>query len=497
MTGFSTDGVPIQASATADGAPLLPSYVSRKALNTIEVFDQDDFGIFVADEVTLIDDTIYRIMAPFVLSKGGLVIPDGATVEFQSTGQMINFITYTNANKPFLRGDSVTALKWTNLRVVFISATQELFDLTGNGMGPIQMNFGEFAGIANAGLGHITGFVTNLLSYSAFVGFPAWADELLIKDVDTLAFGCGFFNIGASSNNALLAFESTAEHCFEVVNSRMVLQAGESALRVSTLIQDDASRVVVESVITGTLGDLFDPSGLDEIDPRVNSKGNFGRADSTISIEGNLAGAADTTLIPVVNAWIRPTVDVSWVYEEANRLVGSTSGTVEYIGLEPATLKLDGSISLEPPTGTRLLAATFVRTLRNEIPITFDNTTNTFTAVGLSNGEIVDLEFTPGTLPTGLRTDALYYIVNDDQFSYTPGGAVVTFSDDGTGPNTVDHAELHGSEAHSSVAKGNPISIPLTALALFNPGDHFEIFVRNVENDADIEATIGYLRGSS
>lgn len=72
----------------------------------------------------------------------------------------------------------------------------------------------------------------------------------------------------------------------------------------------------------------------------------------------------------------------------------------------------------------------------DDIPLTVDHTTDTFTATAhlLENDTKVKLRAT--VVPTGLSTATTYYIVNAAantfQLSLTPGGAVVTFSDNGT-----------------------------------------------------------------
>jgi uncharacterized phage protein gp47/JayE len=75
--------------------------------------------------------------------------------------------------------------------------------------------------------------------------------------------------------------------------------------------------------------------------------------------------------------------------------------------------------------------------------VTFTNATNTvdLTAHTLVIGDPIQFS-TTGTLPTGISPQSIQYWVvvttaNDFQVSLTKGGSVVTFSDDGTGVNTI------------------------------------------------------------
>lgn len=80
---------------------------------------------------------------------------------------------------------------------------------------------------------------------------------------------------------------------------------------------------------------------------------------------------------------------------------------------------------------------------QGSVVVTFTNATNTvdLTAHTLTNGDPIQFS-TTGILPTGLLPQAIQYwvvtaTVNDFQVSLTKGGAAVTFSDDGTGTNSI------------------------------------------------------------
>ena len=76
------------------------------------------------------------------------------------------------------------------------------------------------------------------------------------------------------------------------------------------------------------------------------------------------------------------------------------------------------------------------------VPFTADNTTNTLTCTGHSfNDDDTVTLWSEDALPNGLDAAATYYVINRTentlQFSLAQGGAVVTFSDNGSGRMTI------------------------------------------------------------
>jgi hypothetical protein len=118
------------------------------------------------------------------------------------------------------------------------------------------------------------------------------------------------------------------------------------------------------------------------------------------------------------------------------------------------------------------------------------NATNLFTkaAHGMLNGTVVQLT-TVTTLPTGLSLATNYYIVqktvNTFKFALTEGGAVVTFSDDGTGDHTVTPA--FGSLSTSPDTQAGEG-------ASFNPVGADEVAANTDIADADMMEIVGFGR---
>lgn len=113
-----------------------------------------------------------------------------------------------------------------------------------------------------------------------------------------------------------------------------------------------------------------------------------------------------------------------------------------YNGTTKALYQYNGNVAVQEYTGgtstSNLLASLGA--------FTADNTTDTmtFTSHGMSNGWAVEITNSGGALPTGLSAGTEYYIVNQTahtfQLSLTVGGAVESFSTDGTGTHTIYRA---------------------------------------------------------
>lgn len=454
------------------------------------VYEESDFGEFIDDEVLLEDGKWYDIKADFELSSGGLRCPAGAKVVICAACPGTYTITYTNTAKPMFLASGGRDMQLFNFDVVFDSATQDVFDLTGNGVGSMLMQSCKISVIENSGSGLIDGYAGCDFGLVRLANSSA---ELLIRDCDTVISQCSFSN-DVDTSGALVAFESTAPFNFEVFNSKLTPKANESALRISSGTQDAGSRFLASDLVTGApTGELFDTTALDELDPRVTARDNPGRASSGVSGQGNLEDNVAITTIPSVNAWVMFNAN-TWAFANESRVACDSAGPVTYVGLEPVLIKLDGNVVMEPATANKKLAASYVKIGVESTSVTFDNTTNTITAAGLSNDDTISFHNTPGTLPVEIRKDLLYFIVSDDQLSYTEGGSAIAFGDDGTGPNSLDSIELVGSRSPISITAGNALEVVVQALTVIDTGEMVSLFVRNESDAVNIEVTHAYSR---
>ncbi len=232
----------------------------------------------------------------------------------------------------------------------------------------------------------------------------------------------------------------------------------------------------------------------------VFALGNGQAANSAITAEAILATNALVTDIPAVNALVLINA-TTWTGEGEERMSVGSDGHTEYTGLFPdAPIKLDGNITLEPASSTKMLAAQFGRQDAARITVTFTNGTNIVneTSTPLVDGDNLTFHDNAGTLPAELREDIVYFVVsqatNTFQVSYTSGGSAIAFTDDGSGTNTYAAADMHGSAPSNSVASNNPRTVVPHALESLSTGDSVFVAVKNEDDAIDIEVTKGYYR---
>jgi hypothetical protein len=103
--------------------------------------------------------------------------------------------------------------------------------------------------------------------------------------------------------------------------------------------------------------------------------------------------------------------------------------------------------------------------------VTFDGTGNLVleTATVRVNGDKIVFYGTAGTLPTGLFSDRIYYVVNattdNFQVAWTMGGAPVDFIGNGTPPNTYKVIDIVGATGRVTI-DGAGVAVDLNPLTL-------------------------------
>ena len=148
--------------------------------------------------------------------------------------------------------------------------------------------------------------------------------------------------------------------------------------------------------------------------------------------------------------------------------------------------------SADPPQ------APSVNLTSTENTVTFTNSTNIVneTSTARVNGDFLSFRDTAGTLPTGIRPDIVFVVINQTtntfQLSYTTGGGAVTFSDDGTPVNTYRVATLHGAIPSPDVQATDPKDlIPQAIIPALIDSTMFAVVINNTD-DVDIEVNSGY-----
>ena len=247
---------------------------------------------------------------------------------------------------------------------------------------------------------------------------------------------------------------------------------------------------------TGT----WNNGSLDETDPRLTVTDNPAIKDSlTIAEMSFLNAAPSTTAIPAVEALVLIN-ETGWVFADIERFTGDSVGVLNYTGLAPNSVLVDGNINFEPAASTKDLSARIVDIASASFTVTFTNGTDTVneTATTLVDDDLVSFRTTPGTLPAALRTDIVYYVVNQAvnsfQLSYTSGGAVVTFADNGTPPNSYQNSVVHGSRPVNTIAANSPREVIPQALVEVSVGAVIVYVISNLSDAVDVIVNAGYMR---
>ena len=254
---------------------------------------------------------------------------------------------------------------------------------------------------------------------------------------------------------------------------------------------------------TGAGGTVFAPGSLDYKD--LDFTGNTGAdiINSSIAVSARLTGNATVTDIPAVNAFVIPTAS-TWAEcpgVEIERGTLSTDGVWEYTGNSAAKVILAGNIAPDPSTATKDLAARFINIHAHATQaVTFTNATNTINEVGTSlvNGDLISFYETAGTLPTGLRKDIVYYVINKAvdsfQISYTSGGAAVAFTTDGVGTNVYSLCTCIGSVPRNAIASGTPRDLPPNGFTDVINGDKVAFVLQNLTDAVNLNCGEAYFR---
>ena len=116
----------------------------------------------------------------------------------------------------------------------------------------------------------------------------------------------------------------------------------------------------------------------------------------------------------------------------------------------------------------------------------------------MSNGDIVSFINSPGTLPTELRKDVFYFVVNRTvdsfQVAYTIIGPALEFTDAGSGLNVFSPASIHGQTTRLPIADNSPRDLIPQGLATITPYKKIALLVLNLSDSGDIDVRNLYYR---
>lgn len=468
--------------------------------NFIFVSKESDFGVASGGEIELKTQMHYRIMKPVTIVNQ-LAVPVGGLVAISSSDQIINTLVHAQAGGvAWIKGSGIGVLDLMDLQVVQTTNTSQYFDISGAPGSFLRINKCRFTNtdVGGGEMGNISNFAAVDISKPAFINNRS---GLSILDCDG-QIDSGLLQNPAALGTIFLDLQTTEPHEFEVRNTKIAPRVGESAFDISSTNQDVGSRYLITNCVTRdvdyAVGVIFDD--LNQFDPRVNVVENFNIEDSTVSAEAR-SNISLVTIIPSLNAHVIINGGTSFSFTELNRIVGTTDGVMEVTSLEPAKLVLDGNISVKPDqSGTDIISARFAKIGTEARTVTFNAASNLINDTGtpLSNGDQVSFFNNAGTLPAELFPNIIYFVVgqtaNTFQVAYFQNGPVITFGDQGSGVNTYDIAELHGSNATNNISSTSPRDLIPQALLTGNPGDKLVAVLINTTNAADLDVNRAYIR---
>lgn len=234
--------------------------------------------------------------------------------------------------------------------------------------------------------------------------------------------------------------------------------------------------------------------------------GCVGIPNSVINAEITLIGNTAVTDIPAVGALVEIGLNVNWVGSQVERLNIEIDGAVELIADAGASLKIDANINIEPANASKNLSMKTVLVtpkvfqiigMNFAIDVVEDNTGG-----GRVNGDTITWRDTNSVLPTSLRKDIIYYVVNTGvggantfQLSYTLAGAVVPISDFGSNiPHSYQAVNLFGSTPTNTITASNPRDLIPHATVPSVPGAKSFLVVINNSDAVNILVNNGYQR---
>ena len=238
---------------------------------------------------------------------------------------------------------------------------------------------------------------------------------------------------------------------------------------------------------------------MDEKSPKVNVTNSAPQKTSSASAEACVFALGATTDIPLSGASV--IINGSgFTSDSSNRFTIDTNGVATYTGIEPVDIIMDANIFLEPTSSSKSLGASFYTATPAQTTVTFTNGTNLVneTATALINNDSITFLDNGGTLPTGLRGDIMYHVINkntnDFQLSYTVGGSAVTFSDNGSGTNQYKNSKRLGSIPKNDISANGPRGLVPQALQEIVNNEKIVLTVTNLQDSVNIEVTDVYYR---
>ena len=489
-SGSASNNTLIGGFEAGDGLTINGVDVAVVGINTVTISQDSEWPVvFVAN-------THYIITAPITVIAGKeSTIADGGNITITSTNRTNNTITYTGTTGTLFTASAITGnLVFEGINFIGNSNTTRWCNLVASGFPGMTMdkcNFNDW------------GVVSELAT---------WGGGIAIGKISGSGNAGGIFNVVNSvflgvENCFFQNFFDTNANFFTIdaLTSRVAItltglaaQPNENAFLVNSSFTGE---FIITTVFAIPVGQLFDSAGLDGTSIYIDVNSVSNQPDSTVSAELFLSGNTATTSIPATGALVEINTDTNWV-DGAERMTIATDGTATLDALSATKMAYSANINLEPATASKSLSMRTVLIQPTVNVVTFTNSTNLIneTATALVDGDNISFRDTAGTLPAGLRTDIVYFVVskltNSFQVSFTLGGSAIGFADDGTPTNSYKVATLHGATPTNTITASNPRDlIPQATIPMITDSKAFLVVVNN-DDAVDILVNSGYQRYS-
>jgi len=435
----------------------------------------------------------------FDVSAGGIHLESNTTVDLFLLG-LGKGIIYTGSGPVFQSsGDGMAdILEFRDIDVIALDPDASLFNITqaADKISPIHIMHSNFL-ISNGGrvIESNLEFVYSVV-FGPKTGFYCTGSDFLhLSQCEFSGFanepGCIMFTLDGNCKtvaiNGTTFIPETNEYCF-YFDPTVLITTGAV---ISHNNFNNGSRI-------------FAPGSKTQTDLNFKVTGNIYLPDSTITAGAHFVGAPYSVIsLAAQNA--KTLISVSgWTFDETERITTTVTGIATYVGYATTVVSGDANLHLSPDSGTnQILISEWIVIERSagQRTVTFTNGTDVVneTATPRVNGDTIIFKNSAGTLPAALSKAVVYFVVNKStdsfQLAYTDGGAAILFADDGSGTNSYETIERHGSEATASIDSATkPIDLIPQALLPIATNDEICLYVANTSSGNAIRLHKGYYR---
>ncbi|MCK5602311.1 hypothetical protein KAR91_10590 [Candidatus Pacearchaeota archaeon] len=402
-------------------------------INTI-----DDFPAPVSNKITL--ESKQYIITTTIVSPYEFIIPTGGYVVFESINMFQNVLVYSGTDVMFTGVDVI----FFSLQKILISAPLgTIFDLDGDPAGNMYFAQMGFADVVSMGTIKNTSFYQHIsLVLIAGEGYT-------FENMTALAITTSNFIAWRNEVDAVMLTIEGTNGNIEFNDMFYSPGANETIFDIKQTSTTTSGLIAASAAAQGS--NIFTVDGKDQTDLSWAVLANSGMPSSTAKAKMKVVDNTEQTVISTISVPVR--INALWS---------------------------DGSIEER-----------FV--FQDEC--TFDNTTNliTFADHGMSDDDRINFHTYTGTLPAELDSSTKYYVVNITtdtfQVSLTEGGAVVAFTDDGTGTNYYRH--VTGNTFGWVIYTGLDItSIEVAGFISVQNADATDVQIRTYLYESDVDGNI-------